>query len=66
MRALKIDVWVNADSSQVHIQCITQLIDLEVENADGAPEGGALAIMRRLVDKLCMPCCTFDLPCKHA
>ena len=34
------DVRVDADRPRVRIQCVTELIDLEVENADGAPEGG--------------------------
>ena len=38
------DVWADADSPQVRSQCITELIYLEVEKADGIPKGGILPI----------------------
>ena len=39
------DVWADADSPQVHSQCVTELIDLEVENTDGIPKGGILPVV---------------------
>lgn len=50
------DVGVDADGPRVRIQCVAELIDLKVEDADGAPEGrvSAVAVDGLLISFVCL------------
>jgi hypothetical protein len=45
------DIWIETDGTGICIQCIPILVNLVIENSDGAPEGrvSAIAIDRLLV-----------------
>lgn len=55
------DVRVDSDGTGISIECITELIDLEVEYSDGAPECGvaSVAINGLLI---CLVCLVILLP----
>lgn len=50
------DVWIDSDGSRVCVERIAELVYLEIEYADGAPEGGipAIAVDGLLISFVCL------------